>query len=64
MSIIKKKISAFKCHINGAGIQYRWMRENLAVKNYDEMNALANTVAVGSEGLRVFLLAMEKNAFQ
>ena len=48
-----QRIGKLLC-INGAGIQYNWMRENLAVKNYDEMNALANTVAVGSEGLRVF----------
>lgn len=37
--------------INGAGILYRWMQKNLAVASYDEMNALAAEIAVGSEGL-------------
>lgn len=37
--------------VNGAGIQYRWFRENLKVDGYDEMNTLANTVQIGSDGL-------------
>jgi len=37
--------------INGAGIQYRWLRENLKVDSYEEMNKLANSVPVGSEGV-------------
>ncbi|WP_297764987.1 FGGY family carbohydrate kinase [uncultured Muriicola sp.] len=39
--------------INGAGIQYRWLRENLQVDTYEKMNALANTVPVASEGVLV-----------
>ncbi|MEN1784460.1 MAG: FGGY family carbohydrate kinase [Bacteroidota bacterium] len=39
--------------INGAGILYRWMHNNLAVSSYDEMNTLADQFDVGSEGLCV-----------
>jgi xylulokinase len=37
--------------INGAGSLYRWMKDQLGVTGYDQMNALAETVPVGSEGL-------------
>lgn len=37
--------------INGAGIQYRWLLNNLNVESYDEMNALANEVPIGSDGI-------------
>ena len=37
--------------INGAGIQYRWLLNNLAVSSYDEMNNLASQVAIGSNGV-------------
>ena len=37
--------------INGAGIQYRWLLNNLAVNSYEEMNRLASEIEVGSEGL-------------
>ncbi len=37
--------------INGAGIQYRWLLNNLAVNSYEEMNRLASETGVGSEGL-------------
>ncbi len=37
--------------INGAGIQYRWLRENLKTDSYKEMNAFADTVPVGSDGV-------------
>jgi len=37
--------------INGAGIQYRWLLNNLDVASYEEMNALASKVAVGSDGV-------------
>ncbi|WP_242205751.1 xylulokinase [Aestuariivivens insulae] len=37
--------------INGAGIQYRWLLNNLAVSSYEEMNQLASDIAVGSEGV-------------
>ncbi len=38
--------------INGAGSLYRWLKDQLGVSGYDEMNALAEAVPVGSEGLR------------
>ncbi len=37
--------------INGAGIQYRWLLNNLAVASYEEMNNLASEVSVGSDGV-------------
>ncbi|TDS14249.1 xylulokinase [Maribacter caenipelagi] len=39
--------------INGAGIQYRWLLNNLDVASYDEMNTLANEVPVGSDGVAI-----------
>ncbi|WP_108425350.1 xylulokinase [Muricauda amoyensis] len=39
--------------INGAGIQYRWLLNNLSVSSYDEMNTLASEVEIGSEGVCV-----------
>jgi len=47
-----KNIGKLLC-INGAGIQYRWLLTNLSVNSYHEMNELANSVAVGSDGLVV-----------
>lgn len=38
-------------NINGAGIQYRWLLNNLNVGSYDEMNQLASKVPVGSGGV-------------
>lgn len=37
--------------INGAGIQYRWLLNNLAVSSYEEMNNLASEIAIGSDGV-------------
>ncbi|WP_430966514.1 xylulokinase [Spongiimicrobium sp. 2-473A-2-J] len=37
--------------INGAGIQYRWLMNNLAVRSYEEMNHLAADIPVGSDGV-------------
>lgn len=37
--------------INGSGIQYRWLLNNLGVGSYDEMNRLANEIPVGSDGV-------------
>jgi len=37
--------------INGAGIQYRWLLNNLEVGSYEEMNNLALEVPVGSDGV-------------
>ncbi|MCL6266282.1 xylulokinase [Flagellimonas myxillae] len=47
-----KKIGKLLC-INGAGIQYRWLLNNLDVASYEEMNRLANEVEIGSDGLCV-----------
>ena len=42
-------------NINGAGIQYSWMKQNMAdaVESYNDMNNLAASVPFGSEGLRI-----------
>ncbi|MEN3324725.1 FGGY family carbohydrate kinase [Mariniflexile soesokkakense] len=37
--------------INGAGIQYRWLLNNLDVSSYEEMNNLASEIPVGSDGV-------------
>jgi len=37
--------------INGAGIQYRWLKDNMAANSYEEMNSKAAQVPVGSDGL-------------
>lgn len=37
--------------INGAGIQYRWLLNNLAVSSYEEMNNLAAEIGIGSDGV-------------
>ncbi len=39
--------------INGAGIQYRWLLNNLQASSYIEMNQLANEIEIGSDGLCV-----------
>lgn len=39
--------------INGAGIQYRWLLNNLDVTSYEEMNILANKVSIGSDGVTI-----------
>jgi xylulokinase len=38
-------------NINGAGIQYRWLLNNLDVSSYEEMNTLASNIPVGSGGV-------------
>ena len=38
-------------NINGAGIQYRWLLNNLSIDSYDDMNQLALNVPVGSDGV-------------
>ncbi len=50
----KPSIGILLC-INGAGIQYSWMKHNLAggKVGYTEMEQLASGVAIGSDGLRV-----------
>ncbi|WP_298767540.1 FGGY family carbohydrate kinase [uncultured Polaribacter sp.] len=44
------KIGKLLC-INGAGIQYRWLLNNLAVSSYEEMNTLASEIAIGADGV-------------
>lgn len=39
--------------INGAGIQYRWLLNNLNVASYQEMNELAASVQIGSDGVTI-----------
>ena len=46
------RIGKMAC-INGAGIMYRWLMNNLDVSDYNEMNALANTVPIGSDGITI-----------
>ncbi len=40
--------------VNGTGSANRWLRQVTGVHRYEEMNALANTVNIGSDGLLVF----------
>jgi len=37
--------------INGAGIQYRWLLNNLKVASYEEMNELAAQVPIGADSV-------------
>ena len=41
--------------INGAGIQYSWMKQNIVAStdSYNDMNNLADAILVGSDGLRI-----------
>ncbi len=45
-----KRIGKLLC-INGAGIQYRWLLNNLSVSTYEEMNELAGATEVGADGV-------------
>lgn len=38
-------------NINGAGIQYRWLLNNLVVNSYEEMNTLASEIGIGADGV-------------
>lgn len=49
---VNPRIGKLLC-INGAGIQYRWLMNNLSVGNYDEMNTLAASVPIGSDGVTI-----------
>ena len=40
--------------INGAGIQYRWMKNNTGANSYEQMNQLAAKQDIGSDGLLVY----------
>lgn len=48
----RPRIGKLLC-INGAGIQYRWLLNNLAVSSYKEMNELAASVPIGSDGVTI-----------
>ncbi|MBQ0736375.1 xylulokinase [Aquimarina celericrescens] len=39
--------------VNGCGIAFRWLKEHLGFKTYQEMNELAASVSIGSDGLIV-----------
>lgn len=39
--------------VNGCGIMYRWLLNNLDVGSYEEMNQLAKEVPVGSNGVTI-----------
>jgi xylulokinase len=40
-------------NINGAGIQYRWLRNNMGSETYESMNRKASKIAIGSDGVVV-----------
>lgn len=48
----KQNIGKLLC-INGAGIQYRWLLNNLSVTSYEEMNNLASEIEIGADGVCV-----------
>lgn len=39
--------------INGCGIMYRWLKNNIGIHSYEEMNAKASEIAIGSDGVVV-----------
>ena len=39
--------------INGSGIMYRWLLNNLAVSSYEDMNELAESAPIGSDGVTI-----------
>jgi xylulokinase len=40
-------------NINGAGIQYRWLKNNMGTETYESMNSKAAKIAIGSDGVVV-----------
>lgn len=46
------RIGKMAC-INGAGIMYRWLMNNLKVNDYEEMNELAASVPIGADGVTI-----------
>ena len=46
------RIGKMAC-INGAGIMYRWLMNNLDVSDYEEMNDLASSAPIGSDGITI-----------
>ncbi|MGB7393217.1 MAG: FGGY family carbohydrate kinase [Pricia sp.] len=51
-SLDNTRIGKMAC-INGAGIMYRWLMNNLDVSDYGDMNDLAATVPIGSDGVTI-----------
>lgn len=51
----KTRIGILLC-INGAGIQYNWLRNHVAHsnENYDDMERTLSTVPIGSEGVMIY----------
>ncbi|MBE16932.1 MAG: carbohydrate kinase [Cytophagaceae bacterium] len=41
-------------NINGAGSAYRWLKNTAQIKSYQEMNALSDLVAIGSDGICIY----------
>lgn len=39
--------------LNGTGSMYRWLKNNIDIQGYEEMNALAEQIPVGSDGLNI-----------
>ncbi|OEK08798.1 carbohydrate kinase [Flavivirga aquatica] len=37
--------------VNGAGIMYRWLRDNMCIDSYEAMNEEASKIPIGSEGV-------------
>ncbi|MBJ7880642.1 xylulokinase [Gelidibacter salicanalis] len=49
----EKPIVGRLLNINGAGIQYRWLRNHSIENSYENMNRKASKVAIGSDGVVV-----------
>ena len=47
-----KSVGKLLC-INGAGIQYRWLRNHSVEDSYEKMNEMASKISVGSDGISV-----------
>ena len=47
-----KSVGKLLC-INGAGIQYRWLRNHSVEDSYEKMNEMASKIPVGSDGISV-----------
>ena len=47
-----KSIGKLLC-INGAGIQYRWLRNHSVEDSYERMNEVADKIPIGSDGISV-----------
>lgn len=47
-----KRIGKLLC-INGCGITYRWLKDQLDIDSYEDMNTLAGRIPIGSDGVCV-----------